>query len=275
MTNSSNSSNEEGNTITSSSLKPKQISPALRWCFTLNNYSKLEIEQIVPKFQEYAHKWIIGIEGVEGTPHLQGFVRFKTKKRPKSIISNIRIHWEKTKGTDNENLEYCSKENNIISMHGWPKPVKILEEGSLHKWERNIIEIISQEPDDRTIHWYWSEIGNVGKTTFSKYLTIKYGAICLSGKGNDVRNGIIEYKKTNGDTPNIVLVHIPKSFNTDYLSYEGLENIKDMYFYSGKYEGGMICGNCPHVIVFANEEPDYDKCSQDRWNVHKILGQKR
>jgi len=99
---------------------------------------------------------------------------------------------------------------------------------------------------------------------------VKYGAIALSGKGNDVRNGVVNYMKENGQTPELVVFPIPRSHNVDYVSYEALENIKDMYFYSGKYEGGMVCGNCPHLIVFANQPPDTFKCSMDRWKIVNI-----
>ena len=34
---------------------------------------------------------------------------------------------------------------------------------------------------------------------------------------------------------------VPQGRHQKYVSYEAPENIKDIYFYSGKYEGGMIC----------------------------------
>jgi len=43
-----------------------------------------------------------------------------------------------------------------------------------------------------------------------------------------------------------------------------------MYFYSGKYEGGMICGNCPHVLIFANEPRDTSKLAHDRWVIEEL-----
>ena len=55
------------------------------------------------------------------------------------------------------------------------------------------------------------------------------------------------------------------------MSYEAFENLKDMIFYSGKYEGGMICGNCPHLFIFSNFHPDCEKMSVDRWNIKEII----
>jgi hypothetical protein len=264
--NSSNSSRELGNTNPTLS---KQISCAKRWCFTLNNYSQDEIDIIVPILNEKCDKYLISKEvGESGTPHLQGFMTLTVKARPMSIIPNKRIHWEKAKGNDVAQHTYITKENQAFASKGFPKPVKVINPD--FEWEQEILNIIKDEPDDRTIYWYWSEGGKIGKTSFCKYLTVKHGAIALSGKAADMRNGIVDYMKTNGVTPELICIPLPRSFNTDYLNYEGIENVKDMYFYSGKYEGGMVCGNCPHVFVFANEPPDTDKMSSDRWCVKQI-----
>ena len=142
---------------------------------------------------------------------------------------------------------------------------------TMYDWQKDIINILKTEPDKRTIHWYYDLQGNIGKTTFAKYLTLNFGAVPLGGKAADCRNGIVQYAKTNkGNTPEVVVVNIPRSFKKKYVSYEAFENIKDMYFFSGKYEGGVICGNCPHLFIFANNEPNYTKLSNDRWNVVDI-----
>merc|ERR1711924_560248 len=153
-----------------------------------------------------------------------------------------------------------------------PRALKVLDDSQLYDWQKGVIDIINTEPDDRTLYWIWSATGNVGKTTFSKYLTHKFGAVQLGGKAADVKNGIVTYINDKGTEPEIILIPIPRSFKTDYLSYEGIENAKDMYFYSGKYEGGQVCGNCPHVFIFANIPPEEEKMSKDRWKVWQIDG---
>lgn len=69
--------------------------------------------------------------------------------------------------------------------------------------------------------------------------------------------------------PKTILMNIPRS-KTGFVSYTGIEEIKDMFFYSGKYEGGQVCGPQPHVIVMANAEPEFEKMSDDRWDVINI-----
>ena len=87
----------------------------------------------------------------------------------------------------------------------------------------------------------------------------------LSGKAGDMKNGIVQY----GNIPKVVLINMPRS-SGGFISYSGIEQIKDMFFFSGKYEGGMICGKCPHVVIFANEPPDEGMMSMDRWVITAI-----
>jgi hypothetical protein len=269
MTDSSNSSGEEVILNSSPTVAKKQISPAKKWCFTLNNYTESDVSSIVPQLQQLSKVLIVGREiGAEcNTPHLQGYLEFLTKRRPLSLNLTTRIHWEKARGNRQQNVDYCSKDNDVLLSHGLPKPVKTITPD--RDWEVSIITQIKEEPDDRTVHWLWGE-GNIGKTSFCKYLCVHHGAIMLSGRAGDMKNGVIQYLQTNGECPSLVLINIPKSFNRDSLDYEGIEAVKDMCFYSGKYEGGMVCGNCPHLYVFANEPPNGEKLSADRWDIVEL-----
>lgn len=67
---------------------------------------------------------------------------------------------------------------------------------------------------------------------------------------------LLNMKKKNDDTPKIILSNIGFDKDLSKIHYSGYEDIKDMCFYSGKYEGGMICGNNPHLIIFSNGPPE-------------------
>ena len=84
-----------------------------RWCFTLNNYSEEECE-LSEKLD--CNSIIVGKEvGECGTKHLQGFIKFKLPKRLAALKKlSDRAHWEKAKGSDLQNLEYCSKQEVTI-----------------------------------------------------------------------------------------------------------------------------------------------------------------
>ena len=49
-----------------------------------------------------------------------------------------------------------------------------------------------------------------------------------------------------------------------------IEEIKNGCFASSKYESKMVIMNSPHILCFANELPDTQKLSRDRWNLHDL-----
>ena len=262
-TNSSNSSKGLGNTIPT---PKKQISPSKRWCFTMNNYTDMDISSISSIIEETCRYGTFGREVGEknNVPHLQGYVEFTEKRRPLSVFKMFdAIHWEKAKGTRADNARYCSKQDKMPYIH--PKPYRVTIE--LRDWQKKLLTVLESEPDDRSINWVWEAGGGIGKTTFQKYVFTNYeDVVVLSGKGHDMKNGVIQYKEKCGRLPKIVLINIPRS-KSGYVSISGIEEIKDMFFFSGKYEGGMVCGASPHVFVFANCEPPYETMSADRWVV--------
>lgn len=255
---SSGSSGISGNT--------KQISPSKKWCFTWNNYPSDYHKILIDKLIEIKALYIYGKEvGEEGTPHLQGFVMFDKKVRPLSVVKDKRIHWEKTKGSVDDNITYCSKEGDWKS--NGLEPVQLITPDK--DWQQEILSLFEANPHNRTIYWYYDTIGNTGKTQFSKYLCVKQNACVVGGKSHDIRHGIMKYKEVNGYFPRIVIFDIARCCNL--VSYQAIEEIKNGLFFSGKYEGGQAVFNSPHVIVFSNEEPNYTKLSSDRLKVVEII----
>ena len=271
--NSSNSSTGEGNTKPPLALK-KQISPAKRWSFTCFNVDQDNINNIIEVTNSSDSSSIIGYETCPETKkkHLQCYIEFKFKCRPKNLFKDNTIHWEPSKGNKMTNIQYCSKEKLEWTNFKIKKPLnKLACEGNFYKWQTEIIDILKGEPEDRKIYWFYGS-GKAGKTTFMKYINRFYDyVIILGGKDADMKMGVINFKKMNNDCdPEIVIINIPKSFDSDYISYTGIENVKDMIFFSGKYEGGIVDGNNPFVFVFSNDPPDTTKLSEDRWMVYDI-----
>lgn len=269
MTDSSDSSTGSGNT--------KQIPPAKHWCFTLNNYTISEMEMFKTSNSSIVPRLIFQQEKGEEkeTPHLQGYLMFASKKRPFSVFKNCnRIHWEKMKGTVDDNIKYCSKDSDRIAgtevyLRGIELPFKqSIKE--LKKWQSHILDILKEKPSDRHIYWYWEDKGGIGKTTFQKYVfTHLDNVLICSGKSADMKHAVVDFIEKRKMYPKIILVNIPRA-SLDYISWSGIEEVKDMFFHSGKYEGGQVCGPCPHMIMFANEPPDKTKVSKDRWKIKEL-----
>lgn len=254
---------EGGNTKTPS------INPAIKWVFTLNNYDDKDFKTMKKLCSVFCRCACIGKEeGDLGTPHLQGYIEFKTKARPKSKFKfTNKIHWEKAKGTREDNYSYCTKDGDFWTLNmDVPYDLSM----TLLPWQNAVVNKIDKAINDRSILWIWDKEGCRGKTLLAKWLYLKREhVVVLSGKAADMKHGIVEYQNKNCCLPKIVIINIPRS-TLDYVSYTGIEEIKDMFFFSGKYEGGMICGKNPHVLIFANEEPQYEKMSADRWKVWNV-----
>jgi len=236
-------------------------------------------DTVVAVFDARNFKYVFQSERCPRTDrlHLQGYVEAERKFRWTELNMSQRIHWGKRRGTQLDNIIYCSRidkrtDPGFVYVRGLqiPKPLELID--PTYPWQQQVLQQIKEKPDNRKIFWYWSDEGGVGKTCFGKYLVAKHGACLLGGRGSDVRNGIVKWKEAKGETPELCLYNITRSFDPTYVSYEALENIKDMCFYSGKYEGAQIVGNPPHLYVFANYAPPQGKLSEDRLRVWEIVG---
>lgn len=248
-----------------------------RACFTLNNYTSEETAHIIRFFEIGNHKYIIGKEvGEQGTPHLQGYVEFHGQVRFSKLKDlNNRIHWEKARGNKKQNIAYCAKEENAT---GPLLPINhsklILDKeykGVIWKsWQQEILDLLKTDPDSRSIHWYYDEAGNVGKSYLCKYIALTHKVIIGQGKSIDIFNQIkTAMDQDDGACPNIVILDVPRS-HLNYINYSAIESIKNGLIYSGKYEGGQCIFPHPHILVFCNSEPDLDAMSKDRYKVKKI-----
>jgi len=193
--NSSNSSERFGNT--------KQISPAKCWFFTWNNYTIDAFDTFLSVLNgtcsNSSEKHVMQFEtGESGTKHIQGYIEFKNKIRPKGLACDS-IHWEKPKDRK-ACVAYCQKEltrdtgtEPIIKGLKRIRPIKVLKDEQLYEWQKAIIDLVKTEPNDRTINWFWESKGNVGKSSLVKKLVVEYGAIICAGKSADLKYSCIKY----------------------------------------------------------------------------------
>ena len=87
-----------------------------RWCFTVNNPEDWNPR---PHCNGDVAFCIWQTErGAEGTLHIQGYVRFNSRKSMntvKQFFNNQRMHLEPSRGTEHDNVLYCSKEEGRVA----------------------------------------------------------------------------------------------------------------------------------------------------------------
>ncbi|UOF78644.1 rep protein [Circoviridae sp.] len=252
----------------------KQGIQCYRWCFTFNNYTKEDITSLRIRLNRTCKKYIFQEEKGEknGTEHLQGSVSFITKARLTELKKiDKRIHWEATKNVEAADKYACKEETRNGEVYRFEKKKAFIRKKSKFddiEPRSDIISLIEQEPDNRTINWVWSNEGGVGKTSTCAYIEHNYENVCIAnGKGHDIKNSIIAHLADN--ELDVLIINVPRC-NENYVSYSAIEEVKDGLIYSGKYEGGFANIEHPHVIVISNFYPDTAKLSEDRWNIIEI-----
>ena len=143
-----------------------------------------------------------------------------------------------------------------------------MKESILRPWQRDLLETVQGAPDNRTVYWLWETEGGKGQTWMSKYLTVVEDAMVLKSMK---KSDMLQFLSKNKFSKTCVF-DLSRKYG---LPEEG--SVKAVYEVAQALKDGWICSveyECmfepPHVIVFANFEPDRSKLSADMWNVIQI-----
>jgi len=135
---------------------------------------------------------------------------------------------------------------------------------TLYPWQSELVSIFSQPPDRRKVYWYWSEHGDIGKSTFCTYLVKYHAAIVMEVTAKD------RVIRAYNHEP-IVVVDVERAAGkTTAFNYSTLEMLKNGRGFNTMYEPGMKLFKVPHVIVFTNFAPDQSMLSADRWVIKNL-----
>lgn len=131
--------------------------------------------------------------------------------------------------------------------------------------QREILQLLENEPDDRTIVWIHDPSGSSGKTTLAKHLCLtRDDVIYLTGKAADMKFGVMSWLKKRD--LGVVLIDLARS-QEGFVSYQGIEEIKNAIFFNTKYESEMVMYPDVHLIVFSNFYPETHKLTNNRWYI--------
>ena len=216
------------------------------WCFTLNNYSDEEYNKLVNFNCNYL---IVGKEvGGSGTPHLQGYMEFKTNQRLTALKKiNEKIHWEQRKGTPEEASDYCKKDKDfyeigelskgrgsrsdivavreVVENGGGMK--EVMEETNSYQAVRFAEKLLTYKEKKRNwemeVIWLWGKTG-CGKTKKAFEETTNPW---VSGKNLKWWEGYDAHEDV-----------IIDDFRADFCTYHEFLRILDRYPYTVEIKGG-------------------------------------
>ena len=231
------------------------------------------------------------------TPHLQGFIYFKNARHTSAVIRLLRgCHIQRAKNIF-ALKNYCKKVRSRAEPYfhfkkgidlvppekteGYLKGTneKVLSLEDLYPWQAKVLEIFLEEPDNRTIFYFYEVEGNVGKSCFARFLLSLHpsNVFYTSGKPPDIKYGLSEF--LNIGTKNrptfsyykcrLVVWDIPRHLGHSFC-YATAEQIKNGLFYTTKYKSTMVRLCPPHVFVFSNYPPKSSSFSRDRWKIFQI-----
>lgn len=133
----------------------------------------------------------------------------------------------------------------------------------LRDWQKEAVEKLENQKD-RGILFVVDEKGGKGKSALARHLlTTKNSWGCQGGKINDLMH---TYKRD----AEFVIFDMARCNNPDFFPWNFMENLKNGWFMSTKYHGGMQIFTPPKIIVFMNQCPPKEKLSYDRYELLEI-----
>lgn len=211
--------------------------------------------------------------------HIQFAVRFEDAKSFKTVQELFKgAHIEPAKNWFKAK-QYCMKKDTQVEIgitkEEMPKCRDPLAGKTLRPIQSKILDIIKGEPDDRTIHWFHDPEGGAGKTSLAKHICLNNkDAIYLTGKSADMKFGVMKFLEDEEKGLKTVIIDLTRSVEA-FISYQGIEEIKNGIFYNTKYESGMVMFDNPHIIILSNFMPNFEMLSADRWALHEIEPMKK
>lgn len=274
------------------------------WMLTINNPEESDIDSINKQYELDGTIDLIGQHeiGENDTEHIQLFINWKNAKTFNQVKKLFpRAHIEPANDII-KSAKYCMKENTrITDKEPWIKIgtskidkainqvdtetqtqdpfliaedcVSPMENKTWYKWQLELINILEEEPDDRKIHWYFDPKGGKGKTTFCKHLILERNdTILCTGSTRDSKYIVSQWMESTNciKSPKIIIYDIARSQDSEKVSYQTIEDMKNGIFLSTKYECKTVVYNNPHMIIFSNQLPIPGKLSEDRIILHNL-----
>lgn len=250
------------------------MSKTRSYCFTLNNYTEDEADAVAGIDCAYL---IYGREvGESGTPHLQGYIRFKNPRSLGGMKKLIpRAHFEARKGSEKQAIDYCRKDDpepfikgqeccqgkrtdlttlaNDIKEHGYRDAMLANPEMCI-RYHRGCKELASlydsmNKKIKPTVHWFYGSTGT-GKTYKAWHDSLELA------NGNEdqiyINNGTLKWFDGYHGQPYVILDDFRKEKE---VSFAFILRMLDSYKMRVPVKGGFENWNPKHIYITSPEPP--------------------
>lgn len=135
----------------------------------------------------------------------------------------------------------------------------------LRPWQATLYQDLARSPGDREVIFIVDVTGNTGKSWFCHYYASNHdnAQVLLPGRKQDMTYAL----ETN---IRVLFMDAPRSRQGDIIQYDFLEDVKNGYVFSSKYESRAKHLGKVHVVVMMNEGPDESKLSRDRYDIRVV-----
>lgn len=231
---------------------------------------KCNFDALVNRCEELCERFVIGNEtGQGGYEHYQIRVVFKAPKELATVRNQFAdvcdcIHWTKT-SKNGRNFEYVKKEGKFFCS--WEGALRKFALLNLNEWQSQAQEFWNNQ-NERQICVIQGE-GNDGKSWFAKYMEATHQADVCPVTDGDPSN-YIEYCQKHPCKGYIFDVPRADSIKSKKAMWRAIEQIKNGLLYDRRYTSTKTWIEPPRIIVFANDLPDRENLSADRWQIFAI-----
>lgn len=147
----------------------------------------------------------------------------------------------------------------VIADHS---PERVVDTHELRPWQSHLLDLLALPADDRTIIFVVDRIGNSGKSWFTHWYEQTHEHVQVMQPGKKADMAYVLNCRTK-----VLFVDTPRSKQGEYIQYDFLEDVKNGYVFSTKYESRVKTLYRCHVVVTMNETPDMTKLSEDRYVI--------
>lgn len=212
-------------------------------------------------------------------PHFQGYFKTKIRTRVLQLARTLHawfsgIHLSEASTNGIQALKDYSMKEETRFMGPWSKnPVYMGQDLWAHdlwpEWMKKLHAKLEAPTEDRKIIWVYDSVGGHGKSKMVKYYEWKQLGIGLEYEST----ANLRYQVCTLGPQRVYMLDMTKAKPKDIGEgdlYSALESIKNGRVRTGKYTGGHLLMDPPHVVVFANQMPEEKFLTQGRLELWDI-----